>query len=913
MTINFGLEFDDLTFSQKDQTQGGIHHFGPQKLLFMLEAHLGLIGHAANNEHLRIEQYRQALQSHLEIEKSVFYAQSFAADQFAAATALLQMRDSLALSGWNFLIEDHTPPRLAVLAKVESYLNPNTPADEETTLQLSPGYADRFIEVLTALEKVAVPIEKIIINEPFDLLPIHFQNLFNLLRGKDIIVAAFPEPPTTSNSDLGVFQRCLKGGIKTEKKPHLKKDGSLLILRTKRETDAASFLARFFRYNADYQPLCLIPEKNRALDNALIQEGLPSLGILSASKARPSLQILKLVASFLWEPIDPYKILEFVTLSVKPLEEELGRRIAMEIASSPGLKGDSWRRMLSIYFDELEAAAKKDKTLDVKKVRRQYNFWFERKRYSIKDRVPVEDVRDIFKELQIWAYECFEDSNNKNSSLLVLSEQAKRIVDLLQALPEKEKDLSHLELERIVRTIYEPSPVTFTNREVNHLPYVHHTSAIFGSTDALVWWNFIRNEPNYFFSRWYKKEIDYLAKKDIPLWGPTDDNALLLWQRPRPIFHCKQQLLLILPGQVDGSEVYPHPLNDELEACFGDLGPITFNLDQPESKEAFLKFFTLPREVPLATKKLGVPQPFIEIEQAEKIVENEQETFTSLDSLFYYPYQWVFRRKTKLRQSSILSIVSDVALKGNLAHRFFEKLLKIDSILEWNKAQTHLWVETEAKGLLAKEGAVLLMYGREPEKVAFINRVKKAAWSLLFMIQKNGWKVVETEKSLQGDFSNTTVKGIADVVLQRGNEFAILDLKWRGTRRREDLIRNEADLQLVLYSRLLGSPDQWAHTAYFIIQDGVMVARNKIAFKEARAVSADADHIEINERIWKRMEATFQWRMKQLRTGKIEVRTASTLPDIEESYAQEEWLELLELPAEEAYFDDYKTLINLIE
>ena len=86
-----------------------------------------------------------------------------------------------------------------------------------------------------------------------------------------------------------------------------------------------------------------------------------------------------------------------------------------------------------------------------------------------------------------------------------------------------------------------------------------------------------------------------------------------------------------------------------------------------------------------------------------------------------------------------------------------------------------------------------------------------------------------------------------------------------------------------------------------------------MAFKEARAVSADANHLEINDRIWSKMEATFRWRMQQLQEGKIEVRTSATLADLETAYADEEWTELLELPSEEAYFDDYRTLINLVE
>ena len=97
-----------------------------------------------------------------------------------------------------------------------------------------------------------------------------------------------------------------------------------------------------------------------------------------------------------------------------------------------------------------------------------------------------------------------------------------------------------------------------------------------------------------------------------------------------------------------------------------------------------------------------------------------------------------------------------------------------------------------------------------------------------------------------------------------------------------------------------------------LIEQGKMIARNNLAFKEALAVNPEADHIEINERIWEKMEATFQWRLQQLQKGAIEVRTKNTSIDLEEMYAGQ-LMELLEMKQEDAPFDDYRTLINLIE
>ena len=101
-----------------------------------------------------------------------------------------------------------------------------------------------------------------------------------------------------------------------------------------------------------------------------------------------------------------------------------------------------------------------------------------------------------------------------------------------------------------------------------------------------------------------------------------------------------------------------------------------------------LAHFTLPQYTDLEAQQLGRPRPFLNLRRSDKMRPNETETFTSLDALFYYPYQWVFKYKIRLRKSSILSVVKDNTLMGNLSHRFFEMLLRED-FLNWGKNEVH--------------------------------------------------------------------------------------------------------------------------------------------------------------------------------------------------------------------------------
>lgn len=905
MIVQFGLALDDLSFPVPSSSTGGFATLGPKNLLYTMESHFGYAGHANDNDYLRIEQYRQALLQYLQEDQDTFYLSSFAADQFATAAELLSRRDELLLAGWDFDRKGTLPARLYTLASVEALFR--SEEENQATLPLAAGYADRWVEVISTLGHRAQPIQEVSLTESLHLLPYYLQRFFATLEQQGVQIKTPIAPKVEGDSDLAILQKRLLAADK--QKVDLKGDGSLLILRGKRETDLAVHMAKLFRKNDEWRPLCLIPDKSRVLDDALIQEGTPCLGILSASLARPTLQVLKLVTVFLWEPIDPYKILEFVSLSLKPLHNELAGAIASSMAQYPGLDSDGWKTKINRFFDQLEFRAQFDLQLKPLAIREEFEFWFGRKRYNVQDVVPVGDVISIFERLHKWAYNTFEEGGNENSSLVVLGEQAKRIVELLNALPETH--LNYLELERIVKTIYEPAPVEFKATECGSLPYIHHPAALTANADQLLWWNFTQHEPDHFFSRWYNDERTYLGGKQVKLVGPQEENAVMLWQRKNPILKVKKQLILVIPDWVEGSVAHAHPLFGDLSATFNDLSPISWNIDEEESSLFWESFLAVPKWKTVNLRKLGQPAPFINIGKAHELATREVESLTSLEDLFYYPYQWVFKHAIKLRKSTILSVVKENTLMGNLAHRFFEQLFNED-IGNWEKAQVDQWIDREAPGLLKKEGAIFLLYGREPEKVAFIKKVKYAAWNLVHLIQQNGWSVDGTESRLQGGFQQIEVRGRADLVLKRGTEKAILDLKWRGASRRERMIKNEEDLQLVLYSKLVDNPKDWAHTAYYVMDRARLIARNTAAFQEINPVVPDSDHQAVNQKIFDKMGLTYNWRLQQLERGQIEVRCERTYGDLEDHYGAD-LLPLLEMKDKDAPFDDYRTLINLIE
>jgi ATP-dependent helicase/nuclease subunit B len=897
MTIHFGLDFDGNVHPTPAPNAAGDLYAGPHRLLHWLEHQLGLSGFPNNTEYLRIELYRQTLGALLETDASVFYKNSFNSDRFATAAVLLERRDELCLSGWNFEVFPEMPPRLATFAALETAFQKKK--NDPEIGAAAWGWADRFEMALQRLHNHALPIDQFCLYEPAQLQPPFVARLVQVLQEKDIQIkyeALTPAAP--ENTALGFLQRRMCAESATNECSEMPFDGSLLLLRARRDSDAAVAIAQILKQNTDFKPLFLLPELNLMLEQALVLEGLPALGVLSASLARPSLQVLKLAPAFLWEPVDVFKIMEFVTLPVKPFDDGLALEIARVLAEKPGLFSDTWFAAVYSYLErpEVEKAAAT-----------HYDFWFDRRRYKADATAPKRDAVELYKYLQDWARDFFETSGRKSSSLLVLAEQARRIHDLLEALPEQR--IGFLELERIVRTIYDPSPVQMTTATVGAYSYVQKAGALAAPAENVLWWNCLFEQTAPSPDRWQAKERQWLHTQGIALSEPVQEGQLNLLRQQKPVLQSVSRLILVVPEQADGKESVPNLLLGDIEAAFSRHRAFTFSLDDPQDRKRLSDCLQVPEFMQIEPRVSGRPKPQLWLNRPDLLTDSAYETPTNLESLFYYPHRWFFRQKAKLYPSNLLSVTSDTTLLGNLAHRFFELLLKEDSLPTIDKSSVHAWIDEKARYLLEREGATLLLYGREPERNAFLNRVKNAAWSLICLIRENNWSVLHTEYNLEGSFLGVPVRGKADLVLQRGQEHAIVDLKWSGARRRKELIQNGEDLQLTLYAHLFPPPDRWPHTAYFILEDGKMIARNRSAFADAMVAGrGDEDHAEACARTLAKMERTFRWRLEQVRKGVIELRTARTASELEALY-EGELLDLLEMKMEDARWDDYGTLL----
>ncbi len=899
LTIHVSKAFRNGAFPLRHMTHSAALYTDYAGLLVHLERLLGCSPYSTNTEYLRVELYRQSLNQWLEKHPDVFYAKSYHVDRFATATVCLSHRDNLMAAGFDFNIAGYSnAPRLHAFCGVEEIFRKKINQKDQHVLAF--GEADRFRQViaLVAGANLKTSVHAVLIHDVQSFVPIHIRHLAEGLATAGVVVEWVDQNQAVvqTGTDLAHFVAKLSDP-NLPKLPAPQRDGSLVILNTHHDLSGARWLAAWLK-QSDHtnKPILLAPTGQSVLAQSLHAEGLPSTGIVSASIARPALQMIKLAPCFLWQPFDVYKVMEFVNLPISPLSDALARIISQTLAQKPGFDSELWYARVQDFLDQAPA-----------EVVSTYRFFFKRKRYDSDSSVPRREVLDLYTWIADWA--AYQVESESMGEYAVLAAQSRRICSLLEALPDAR--LTYLEVEHIIRTVFEPVPVQIAPDSALPFELCTEPGALIYPCSKAIWWNAVditaTPKPDF----WTDAE-----RSALQLSGCTPDAPILAYQlekslQTRPLYLIEQGLVLIVPQQIAGAEATPHALLSILETCWEDSSGLIVQMHQMPPAEILEKYGKLPQ---WQSHKLAQPKkPSLFLHTNDPLVvhqEGDDESFTQLENLLYYPHKWFMQKHLLLHSGYITDIKSDATLLGNLAHRFFEELLPNPRLLKMTAPEITEWMQGISQRILEEEGATLLLYGREIERHKFMHQLRRGLHIFVQMLQNNGWHVRQVEHSYTGKVLDLPIRCRTDVILQRGSEMAILDLKWAGTTRRADQIRNGEDIQLVTYARGLEPIEYWPHTGFYIISEGKLLMRNRDAFDNAivPGKTSPMSHEDAAQQIFDRLEKTLAWRLAQLRAGEIEVRTTDTFQALEDMYGAE-LLELLNLPTESDKYDPYLTLL----
>ena len=807
MRLVFGLGADGRTWPETAETAGDLDDgvVGPQGLVSLIEAQLGLSGPAVSRP-VRVASWLTKLRT---AGPGRFWDQSFDKDPWSTAEILLDWRDALVSGGWigqrvGALRVDH-------LADAEQAGGP-----------LPPGLSDRLAIATRSLgDRPGLRIASVALIEPRTLLPPAIARLMNALEAVGAEIAATPAPlPTPAGSDLRRVQDALCGGARER----LTGDGSLVVIQSDTALMAAETVADWLAAGpAD--AVILAPDGDTALlDRALKARGLPALGLSGASPWRGALQVLPLAFAPAWRPFNARALLELMMLPRPPIARWAARRLARTLAEQPGVGGAAWletwtgieAKLLELNVNDDDPQGRTDRTLA------EWRSWTEVGLHDRTAGMPLEAVREVAGRVAAWAIRT--DAGAHDPLLLAVASSAGALVDAAARLELKE--IPALLLERMIGQVLadgvsNPAHIA----EAGTLRAVRTTGALWGPATRVIWWSFTGPGEKVAPERWNRAEREMLAAAGVALESPAEASARIGFGYARVVMNAAEQLLLVRPSLAGGEQTTAHPLAHQLRPLLDRAADGVFFraerlLAEPTVTLARRSLFRT--QVDTLDPPGAVPRWTVAADLTARL-DRRVESATSLDRLFNCQMGWFTQDVLGLRRGRHAELPETSQLFGTLAHEIARRLLPAGPpppVAGVRASASALFNE-----LMPAMAAPLAQPEHAGELAAAREQVPAAMEALVRLLHERGLEVVGAELQREGRFNDLPLTGRIDLMVRRGSEVAVLDLKWtRSDRRYVSMIADGAAVQLAVYQALARADGPVAPGGYFLLRQRRVVA-----------------------------------------------------------------------------------------
>lgn len=854
--------------------------WGPAELLRDLELRLALSSDVAPRS-LRVPVY--AARMHAAREASAFYARSFSVDRIGTADTLLSWRDALVEAGWNGAVQRARGRRLADLARLE------LPIEGEPSAR---GDADRLAAVEDALAHAPRSriYEEIALADAREQWPGRWRTLFDKLASRgtfiteeacDYGVGAVP------SSDLGRLQHALRGGTVSGVAAggsELSGDGSVTVVCAGTLSEAAEVVAALTMREEDVVVVRSID--CAPLEAALAAQGGIAQGLPSASSCRPAMQILPLALELAFEPRDPRRALELLTLPLGPFRGALGARLARAIARAPGIGGREWRtrkeearasllareveRAVAIGASPSEAASLAGARVDERM--QAVAEWLEEP--GATREMAVARVAEIAARVRVWLASKLATAPDVYAPAVVQAKAFEQAVAL-----EKRSDLSREDVRQILDTIVRASHERAVVERAGRAPHVHHPAALLASSRVVVLACFVaeaeRRPP---IQPWNDDERAELDAEGVRL-VPTATRLLAeraAWRRA--VLLARERVVMVVPDSIRGEHAAPHPLWDEIVARLGlderAIARITVHVrDILEGRGPNVPFDEIvPLDLPHARAawSLDGNADLLSASHGERTA-----AATSIESFVGCPLRWVLEGPGGVASGAISRLADGALLHGALGHRLVEEL-HIAGAFAYDDEPFAERASSILDLLIRTEGTLMLLPGAGSERVQVEGQLLRAVRELRRYLRRTGARVVAVEEEVSVTTRPLgTLRGRVDLRLQRADGAdAILDLKW-GEGRYRTLVRAGRAVQLAAYAHALRDSASRAMppAGYFSLRTGRILA------SEARLEAEHTIDADGCDATWSRVEQTAEAVASMLRRGVVNVTgTRGSLP-----------------------------------
>ncbi|MCW5889585.1 MAG: PD-(D/E)XK nuclease family protein [bacterium] len=770
------------------------------------------------------------------------------------AWTLFRWREEILLAGWDGSATSASPPRLRDFAAVEAV---------RSALPPDPSPAERLARLVDEIPRRSLPIAGVeILDDPAGL-PALWRRALDALAARGIAIEPSRAPSGNAPGDLGHLQRTLSGASGPAP---ARGDGSLLLLAASSDVEAAEATASWLASQSG--PAVVIDAAGDALlDQAVRQRGLPSAGASASSRLRPALQVLPLALALQWEPVDPNRALELLSLPVGPVPRAAALSLARAIAGSPGIGGTPWHTTLAYVAERMREAGAAARSIDA--LMQEIREWTQPVRFRTDDGMPREVVAATCARVARWLAGRIATSGDDDVLWVALgaAREAKRLAET-----DSQPRLTPPALRRLLDAASQAgAPHPGATAEAGHVPCVSSPAAILASVPTVVWWDFTAaGVPPVAPSPWSIAERAALAREGIALLDPAADRLRRTQADLTPLRAASARVVLVAPERRRGEPATRHPLWDRITSGFGgDYAAVVVQARDWLGG-------TLP-SAPVPRRPLARPKRWWRLPAGALSSSHEHHSFTSLNAFINHPFQWALRYKARIKAGFTARLADDNLLLGSLAHGLIAEAAGDPTLAGAGIDAIRAALERRLDVALAGEGAVLLLPGRGADRRKLLDRSARGALVLLDAVRRGGWRILGFEHALDGAFDGGALEGRLDVALEhRDGRRGVIDVKWGGRKYRRAELRENTALQLALYGHLLARSGQpWPASAYLVLDPPTLLSADASAFPGAVHVTdtagAPAD-------LWATVGPTWRWRRALLERGWIEM-TAGTEPD----------------------------------
>lgn len=607
MNIILGYWLDSATYpdalGDKEASVGTVVT-GFTGLIGILETQLGLT--APNvSENLQIAEWQELIRKQDSGNKP--FSKSFGTDSWNTARELLRRRDELVLAGWDPAAHVGGSVWIDTLAELEL-----------ANTDRSWGFPDRVQALFTKLEEqIHVPIDTITIVDVDESLwdPWSIE-LIDLLKRHGVQIqkdTAFFETETQQefSSDLARLQGVMAGGESSEQ---AQGDGSLLLIRSEQEWDAADFLISWLQEKGMEDTVLIKGEGALMLDELLHRRGVPAAGVDALSKWHAVLQVLPLTIDTYWQPLRVDRMMELLTIPASPVPGKIRFKLAKVLASNPGIGGPQWLQAIQDGIKDYEEkwSAEDLDEQEVKKRRKnleaRLNLWVNHDYYDPTEGIPYENLINICQKVSQWAALNYHMTNDL--MYVQATQYAQEVVEGLKTLGVKK--VSRLQVGRILESVLgEGAKLSDYNQEASKWQVVNHPGQIWGKADTILWWGFHKNMAGPSVRTWTSKERAWLKEQGVNLLDEdvSRRREAASWQRAARL--ANRRLILFAPAKVKGEEIPIHPLWDEIRFAIAKDNStekkITIDAAELRKQPSLPLFGDGFERVPLTTR--NIPEP----------------------------------------------------------------------------------------------------------------------------------------------------------------------------------------------------------------------------------------------------------------------------------------------------------------